>query len=129
MRELQNLEMRPASRVGVVWVCVMLTAYALAFTTLIYGTFLMSIFGAWNWFAIAITFVGIWLITIGEQWLRWTRNDGKYDEICRVLETHPAYCAGCWYPLGDQTELDGCVICPECGAAWMVVRDQSALCD
>lgn len=29
-------------------------------------------------------------------------------------------CASCGYPLGAAAEEDGCVVCPECGAAWRV---------
>ena len=37
------------------------------------------------------------------------------------LSRYLAHCAGCWYPLsGVPQQEDGCVVCPECGAAWRV---------
>ena len=39
----------------------------------------------------------------------------KHIRVARSV----GYCASCWYPLRDvRTAMDGCTVCPECGAAW-----------
>jgi len=120
MREMQGLEFRPDTRSGVLWAWVMQTVYALAITAMVYGTFLIGFFGAWNWIAIAMTFAGLWLIMFLVQVWVWRRSDRKNDELCAVIYEHPAYCAACWYPLEGRVEHDGCTVCPECGGAWLV---------
>ena len=120
MRELQGLDMRPDTRAAEMWVWIMWIVYSMGFAALIYGTILKDFFGPWNWPAIGITFVAMALIYVVWQWWSWRRSDAKYDELCAVLDTNPPHCAACWYPLGDQVEDDGCVVCPECGGAWMV---------
>lgn len=122
MRELQELELRPDTRGGVLWGWVMQSVYALATTAMIYSTFLVGYYGAWNWVAIAITFILLWLFfTVAQVWT-WRRSDTKYEQLCSEIDRHPAYCAGCWYPLEGRVEEDGCTVCPECGGAWMVQK-------
>tara|TARA_E500000318_G_scaffold14854_2_gene14702 strand:+ start:97362 stop:97841 length:480 start_codon:yes stop_codon:yes gene_type:complete len=58
----------------------------------------------------------IWFIT-----LTWVRQR-KFSKIAGIHLKH-GHCAGCGYELRDlPTENDGCVVCPECNAAWNADR-------
>ncbi len=53
--------------------------------------------------------------------LRWARRR-KFDAISAIY-IDAGRCAGCGYTLADlAAEPDGCVVCPECGAAWRADR-------
>lgn len=53
--------------------------------------------------------------------LTWVRQR-KFPKIAAVHLEH-GKCAGCGYELKDlQVEDDGCVVCPECNAAWKSER-------
>ncbi|MFG0244590.1 MAG: hypothetical protein ACF8MF_00880 [Phycisphaerales bacterium JB052] len=48
------------------------------------------------------------------------RQRRKAHQMMQKLKELPPHCAGCWYPLADQADEDGCAVCPECGGAWRV---------
>jgi hypothetical protein len=51
---------------------------------------------------------------------RWLRSMGAL--VARMC-ADAAICAGCGYTLHElRPAEDGCVVCPECGAAWRLVR-------
>ena len=53
----------------------------------------------------------------------WIANREAYERAARSMR-HGSNCPQCWYDLaGHEHEADGCVVCPECGAAWRVAAD------
>jgi len=57
-----------------------------------------------------------WFVT-----LAWVRQR-KFPKIADILLGH-GRCAGCGYELRDlPIEGDGCIVCPECNAAWQSDR-------
>lgn len=118
MREIPNLDFRPDSLKSRVLAYFGLSCFSAMYTALVYGVFLKDFFGAWNWTAIFATFVVIFSGHLISTWHSWRRDRRRWDEICRLLQVQNLYCAGCWYPLEHRYESDGCIICPECGAAW-----------
>lgn len=58
----------------------------------------------------------IWFVSLG-----WVRQH-KFSKIAQVHLGH-GRCAACGYSLEDLTpKEDGCVVCPECNAAWLADR-------
>lgn len=58
----------------------------------------------------------IWFIS-----LSWVRRN-KFHRIAQIHLEH-GHCAACGYSLHDLTvESDGCLVCPECNAAWRADR-------
>lgn len=53
--------------------------------------------------------------------LSWVRKH-KFSKIAQIHLDHNC-CAACGYSLQDlNAEHDGCVVCPECSAAWLAER-------
>tara|TARA_A100000171_G_scaffold52340_1_gene70243 strand:- start:785 stop:1249 length:465 start_codon:yes stop_codon:yes gene_type:complete len=101
-------------------------AIALVFVA-VSGSFSGMIFGASRKFQLLPTIYTM-LILLGlafllfqiYNWIATPFQRRRTRRMKEALRELPAYCAGCWYPLGDQTEHDGCTVCPECGGAWLV---------
>jgi hypothetical protein len=82
--------------------------------------------GSWYW-AIAGTFVALIIArTVNapvDRVLRRAVADRRAGLISRTA-VHAGLCGACGYPLESlEPETDGCVVCPECGAAWRVPPD------
>jgi hypothetical protein len=118
MREYPRLYFRPNSNRGRVYAHFREFGMAVLLTAIIYGFIFSGFFGARNWIAITITFLILLGVHVVSDLYNWRKADRRSGEIRRLLSEHPFFCAGCWYPLDVQIESDGCVICPECGAAW-----------
>lgn len=96
---------------------------------MISGSFAGTVFGDTSKFQVLPT-IYILLILLATGYLvrliinlivtPWQRR--KAHQMMQDLKELPAQCAGCWYPLADQTEEDGCTVCPECGGAWRVLQ-------
>jgi hypothetical protein len=58
------------------------------------------------------------VLIVFNVWLIW-RSARRHDEQVVSGLLKAAMCPACGYGLGDiPPELDGCSVCPECGAAW-----------
>lgn len=67
-----------------------------------------------------VTSTVIWFVSL--EWIR----RRKFSTISGIHLRY-GHCAGCGYALQDlQTEHDGCIVCPECNAAWKSDRVGSA---
>jgi hypothetical protein len=59
------------------------------------------------------------IVIAGLVWayIRWVPFRSKTELVAMYLERHR--CPSCAYKIGHaEAEGDGCVVCPECGAAW-----------
>ncbi len=87
-------------------------------------------FGAWMIVAAAVPGSWPFAVTLGVIFVGsalsfaffvvgvWFTNRDFYEKAARRMD-HGPNCSSCWYDLSGQTpEDDGCVVCPECGAAW-----------
>lgn len=70
---------------------------------------------------------GVWLFIIGFA-LFWTLLAYGWPRMSRALlrsdlrdaASRYGFCFVCWTPYQPALEPDGCVVCPQCGAAWKV---------
>ena len=120
MREVQKLYIRPDSRKERVRAHLTQAGIAVVSTGFVYGLILSDFFGANNWIAILITLGVMVGLHLGSNWHAWRKADRRLVEITELIRAHPIHCAACWYPLESLFEVGVCVVCPECGAAWML---------
>ncbi len=67
---------------------------------------------------ITLASLGVAVMLFALGW--WIANSELYERAARSMR-HGMRCPQCWYDLSSLTpEEDGCVVCPECGAAWRV---------
>jgi len=118
MRELPGLDFRPESSKERRNAYIIQVFMGIAVGAAWYYLLIVGFFGPSNWLAVTITIfltIAAHLISLGQ---RWRKADRRWTEINNLLSSHPIHCPGCWYPLERIYEPDGCIICPECGAAW-----------
>lgn len=120
LRELNTLEFRPDSRRDVLLMLTWHVILGVVCGAMLYAMILRDFFGDWNWVAITITLLCSVIGFLVVLWWTWRKGDRRYRELCAVLRQTPPHCGGCWYPLGEWMEEDGCTVCPECGAAWRI---------
>ena len=82
--------------------------------------------GPWYW-AVAGTLVAVFVARVinapVQRVLRNAVADRRAGAISRAA-VRAGLCGGCGYLLEAlEATGDGCVVCPECGAAWRVERD------
>lgn len=79
--------------------------------------------------SVAFLFVGVFAIfVVGAGfifWMLWWFISGRQQAADGLIAR--GTCASCEYEIaGLPIEGDGCVVCPECGAAWKVMEPTSA---
>ena len=120
LRDLSELELKPNTTREVWFVVAWQVFYSLITGALLYGIALREFFGDWNWLAITLTLL---VCVISMQillLLTWWRSKTSYQQIVCLIRGLSPFCGGCWYPIGEQVDEDGCTVCPECGAAWQL---------
>jgi len=72
-------------------------------------------------FVIHIVFAICFAMIVWYVFLGWIRK-GRFSRIAEIYLSQ-GFCGSCGYLLDDlECESDGCVICPECNAAWKSER-------
>lgn len=95
-----------------------LTLYAVSFLVLfaLFASPPAGEIGLFLWLALIGT--GLVAVTVMLAIGSWIANREVYERVARSMR-HGSNCPQCWYDLaGHGHEQDGCVVCPECGAAW-----------
>lgn len=96
----------------VLWTTILLPFTSLSGTPL--GHFVIPMISS------VVVSTAIWFASL--SWVRQRR----FPKIAQIHLDH-GRCAGCGYALQDlPTEPDGCIICPECNAAWQASRVSTA---
>ena len=85
------------------------------------GTYTKPFLGTWLDFTLNIVFSITVAMILWYSMLGWIRK-GRFERISEIYLAH-GFCASCGYLLDDLSEeSDGCLVCPECNAAWQSSR-------
>lgn len=82
-------------------------------------------------YAVAAAFLGyisangVWFVLLARSMFRGDWWDGTPKGRARLVQNR--VCAACFADLkGVDTEADACTVCPACGSAWRILRDEGA---
>ena len=121
MRQLPNLKTRPGTRSEFLFTYFYIALYTFLLAAIFYGFILYEMFGVRSWIVMGICVVVSFVYVYMDNEYQWKRADRYQEMLIGLLKNNPLHCAGCWYPLDpDVVDVDECVVCPECGAAWLI---------